>query len=136
MCIRDRLEWGADSSANPGAARSGQVGTRDTWVSSPSDADCACGFRSQFADHPGVLPLLDSAVVPLVNNHSDDEHFEVYLLFPVFKDGDLMEYLNKGTKNTRCFTSVQALRIFDQVANLLDHSTICVLTVLSKPIER
>ena len=96
----------------------------------------ACGFRSQFADHPGVLPLLDSAVVPLVNNHSDDEHFEVYLLFPVFKDGDLMEYLNKGTKNTRCFTSVQALRIFDQVANLLDHSTICVLTVLSKPIER
>eukprot|EP00240_Pyramimonas_obovata_P005566 CAMPEP_0118951874 /NCGR_PEP_ID=MMETSP1169-20130426/53856_1 /TAXON_ID=36882 /ORGANISM="Pyramimonas obovata, Strain CCMP722" /LENGTH=320 /DNA_ID=CAMNT_0006899013 /DNA_START=288 /DNA_END=1247 /DNA_ORIENTATION=+ len=78
-------------------------------------------IHGQFADHPGVLTLLDSAVVPLLKNDRDDEHFEVYLLFPVFKDGDLMQYLGKGPKNTRCFTSVQALRIFDQICAAIEN---------------
>jgi len=79
-------------------------------------------IHSQF-DNPHILPLLDSAVVQLVNNgrvSADDEQFEVYLLFPVFKEGNLMEFLGKQPKTARLFTAVQALSIFDQICAAIE----------------
>ncbi|CAK9218583.1 unnamed protein product [Sphagnum troendelagicum] len=70
---------------------------------------------SSYFKHPNLLPLLDHAIIPVKGSQDGSWKQEAYLLFPVHKDGTLLDHLTRMQLNNEFYPTIAVLHIFKQI---------------------
>ncbi|KAH9536235.1 hypothetical protein CY35_17G098200 [Sphagnum magellanicum] len=70
---------------------------------------------SSLFDHPNLLPLLDYAIITVKGSQEGSWNQEAYLLFPVHKDGTLLDHLKHMRLNNQYYPTITVLNIFKQI---------------------
>lgn len=125
--VQELTTDGGDQANGPSPSGDGLYAIKKVLVQSEEQAEMVRQEIevSTLFNHPNVLRLLDSDIIPLKNDGTANKETlmnkEAYLLFPVYKEGTLQDHLTRMQNEKKSFPKITVLHIFQQICAGLKH---------------